>query len=121
MPGLLYQLHHWLEEVDVETSEIINAIESFHGSSRVISVIANKSPYHRPVFLLHMTAIVLLIGAGASEDNPLPSAIIIEMVVNELTAIVRVQAEQEKRQSLPHSVDSTTNTLLSFPPYPYAF
>ena len=28
MPGLTHQFHHWLEEVDVETSKIIDTIES---------------------------------------------------------------------------------------------
>jgi hypothetical protein len=35
-----------------------------------------------------MAAIVLLIGASASEGNPLPLAISVEVVVDELAAIV---------------------------------
>jgi hypothetical protein len=37
-----------------------------------------------------MTAIVLLVGARASKDNPLAAAIIIEVLVDKLAAIVRV-------------------------------
>ena len=39
VPGLAYQLHHWLEEVDVETEEIIDAIESLQSGSGAIAVI----------------------------------------------------------------------------------
>jgi hypothetical protein len=28
MPGLVHELHHWLEEVDVEAEKVINTIDS---------------------------------------------------------------------------------------------
>ena len=43
-----------------------------------------------------MAAIVLLIGAGAGEGNFLPLAISIEVVVDELAAVVRVQPQKGK-------------------------
>ncbi len=90
MPGLVHQPHHWLEEVDIETKQIIDTIEHLQSCSRVIPVIAHQPPHHRPVLLLHMTAIVLLVGTRPGEGNPLPLTVVIEMLVDELTTIVGV-------------------------------
>ena len=64
-----------------------------------------------------MTAIVLFVGARAGKGNPLSMAISIEVLVDELTTIVRVQPQQREGQSLPHPVHCTTYALLSFPSY----
>jgi len=42
---------------------------------RAIAVIANQPAYYRQIFLLHVTAIVLLVGTRADEDNPFPPSI----------------------------------------------
>ena len=88
MPCLFHQLHHWLEEINIETGKLIDAVQSFQGSSRVIPVVANQASHYRPVSLLYMAAIILLIRAGAGKGNLVPPAIIIEMLVNELTTVV---------------------------------
>jgi hypothetical protein len=41
-----------------------------------------------------MTAIVLLIGARASEGDPLPLAIVVKVPVDELATVIRVQPQE---------------------------
>jgi hypothetical protein len=65
-----------------------------------------------------MIAIILLIRTGAGEDDLFPPAVIIEVLVNELATIIRIQPQKGKGQALAYLVDSTTCTLLAFSPYP---
>jgi len=113
MSALGHQLHHRLEEVHVEAVELIDAIQP-----GVVAVVAYQSPHHCPVLLLYMTTIILFVGARAGKCDPLPNAISIEVLVNELTTIVRVQPQQGEGQTLLHSVHCSPYTLLAFSPYP---
>ncbi len=43
-----------------------------------------------------MTAIILFVETGASEGDPFLPAVIVEVSVNELAAIIRVQSQQRE-------------------------
>ena len=64
-----------------------------------------------------MTAIVRLVGTIAGESNSLPLTVGVKVLVNEITAIVRVQPQKGKWQALAHSVHCTAYTLLTFSPH----
>ena len=68
-----------------------------------------------------MTAIILLIGPRAGKGNALSLAVSEEMMIDELAAVVRVQPQQGKGQTLAQPMNRTTNTILTFPPYSNTF
>ena len=88
MHGLIHQLHYWLEEIDVETGKIIDAIESFQCRPGAISIAAYKPSYRWPLFLLHKKAIVLLVRARVRKCNSFLVAVVIKILVDEFTAII---------------------------------
>ena len=104
MPGLIQQLHGWLEEVRVKADAMVEPIQPLEGNFGGISIIAHNAAHHIPILLLHMAAIILLVGPGPCEGNLIVPAILVEALVDELAAIVRVYAEQGKRKTLPHVV-----------------
>ena len=63
-----------------------------------------------------MTAVVLLVGTGASERNPFLPTVVVEIPVNELAAIVRIYPQQREWEALPYPVNGSPDTLLTFPP-----
>ena len=88
VPPLGHQLHNRLEEIDVEAEDIVGPVQISQSSLGCVAVISYQTPYHCPVLLLHMAAIVLIVRASASEGNPLPLAIGVEVLIDELAAIV---------------------------------
>ena len=82
MPGLGYQLHHRLEEVNIETQTVINYVQALQGSPGAVAIIAHHPPHHRPVLLLHIAAIVLLVGARTGKGNSFPLAVAIQALVD---------------------------------------
>jgi len=64
-----------------------------------------------------MAVIVFPVRAGASEGDFLSLAIGEKVLVDKLTAIVRVQPEEREGQALPHPVHCAADTFLSLPPY----
>jgi hypothetical protein len=119
--GLVYQLHRWLEEVHVSPEDGIDAIQRLQGCSRTIPVVAYQPSHYRPVLLLHMTTIVFLVRAGPGEVDSFSLAVGIEMMVDELTAVVRVHPQKREREILPYFVKSTANPLLPLSPYRHTF
>src|SRR3990172_1959501 len=119
--GLGHQLHYRLEEINIEAKEGIEPVQHLQGSRGGVAVIAHQPAHYGPVLLLHMTAVVLLVGAGAGEGNPLPLAIGIKVLVDELTAIIRVQSQQRERQTLPNELYRRPYPLLALSPNPYTF
>ncbi len=67
-----------------------------------------------PVLLLDMGVIVFLVGALASELDPLSLAIPVEMVVDELRAVVGVNALKGKGQGLPDLLKGVSHAGLPF-------
>ena len=77
------------------------------------AVIANGVSHNRPVLLLDMRLIVFLVWARTGKSDLLIQAVAVQQIVDELTAIIRIDAEQRKRQSLAHPVDCFRNRLLA--------
>ena len=67
-----------------------------------------------------MTGWKLLVGPGASKCDLLSLAIGIEVVVDELAAVVRVQPQKREWQAPGDVMHSATHSLLAFTPYPLA-
>ena len=67
----------------------------------------------RPVLLLDVRIVVLLVRPPARELNRSRLAVAVEMVVDELRAVVRIDAAQGKRQGLPDRLQSGPYRLLA--------
>jgi len=88
---------------------------------RGISVIAHQTAHYIPVLLLYVTAIILLVGAGAGEGDLLLAAVGVEALSDKLAAVVRVNTEQGKGEVLPQPVYRLTYPYLSLTPDRQAF
>ena len=93
VPGLGHKFHGWLKEVNEQPNQIIYPPQTFKSGFRGIPVVSHKAAYHVAIFLLNMTAIILLVGTRPREDDFLITAIVVETLVNELAAVVRVYAQ----------------------------
>ena len=99
---------------------MVEPIEALEGSFGGVPVVIHQTAHHITILLLHVTAIILLVGAGPGEGDFLVSAILIEALPRikyGVATIVRVQAKQGKRKTLPHVVDGLTYPLLPFTPH----
>jgi len=85
----------------------------------LIAVIARDFTDDRVVFLFDEAVIVLAIGSGSGEGNPLDTAVAQEFVVNELSTIVGVDAKDGKgelaTQTLQGGKDMTLGLVLCNP------
>ena len=90
---LLLELHGGLEEVHVASHQSIYAVQLLQRLFAVVPVVPDEPSHHGPVLLLDVGAVVLLVGPGAGEGDPLPLAIGVQPMVYELAAVVRVQAQ----------------------------
>ena len=79
----------------------IERVQRRHGGRRVVAPIPHELPDVRPVFLLDVGVVVLLVRAAAGELNLERLAVAVEMIVDELGAIVGVNAAQPEGQGLP--------------------
>jgi hypothetical protein len=93
VPGLRHKLHSWLKEVNVQPNQIIDSPQALERSFRGIPVVSHQAAYHITILLLNVTAIILLVGTRPREGDLLITAIVVEAVVNELAAVVRVYAK----------------------------
>ena len=118
---LKLQLERRLKEVDLETYEVIQVIETLKSCMGVIAAISHQPTHYWPVLLLNVRIVVFLVGAGTGEFNAIPRAVVVEPVVYEFTPIIRVQAEERKWKACSHMVDSCPNPLLPFIPHSLAF
>lgn len=96
VPGLCYQLHGRLEEIQVESDSRVKPVQTLISCLGSIPVVTDQAAHHVAVFLLHMAAIILLVGARPGKDNVFLVAIGIETLVDEFTAVIRVYPEQVK-------------------------
>src|SRR5262245_144402 len=67
-----------------------------------------------PVLLLAVSVVIFFVRATSGELNLESLAIVIEMGIDKFRTIVRVNAQQFKRQGLPDSFHSLTHCFLSF-------
>src|SRR5512144_1467473 len=116
VPVLGHELLDRLKEVDVEPREPIDAPELCIGRLRGEAIIADELPHDGAVLLLDVGAVVLLPGAAASKgDAPLP-AVVVQAVVDELTAVVAIEAEERHGQALPHPMHGPADALVALTP-----
>jgi hypothetical protein len=86
-----------------------------------VPVVSYQTAHHIPILLLHVTAIVLLVGTRPGKGNLLLAAIGVEALVNELAAVVRVHTKESERETLSYPVYCRTYPHLPFTPNRQAF
>jgi len=62
-------------------------------------------------------SIILLVGSRPCEGDPLFAAIVVETLVDELAAVVRIQSQKRKGQSSAYAVYPRPYSVLAFTPY----
>ena len=115
LAGLGEQLHAGLKEVEVEAEDPVEPGHSAEGSLGREAIIPHQPADHTPVLLLDVSAGILLVGPGASESDLVALAVSVEMLIDELTPIVAVQAQEGEGEPLRHAVNAGANPFLSFP------
>jgi hypothetical protein len=91
--GLGHKLHGRLEEVDVQPNQIIYPPQTFKPCFRGIPIVPHQAAHHIAILLFDMTAIVLLIGTRPGEGDLLITTVVVEALIDELAAVVRVYAK----------------------------
>ena len=99
VPLLLDQHHDRLEEVEIQAQRLIEGIEGGTGRRALVAVVADHLAHGGPVLLLDVGLVVLVVGSTAGEGDLLLLAVALQVVVDELAAVVRVQAEQRIGQA----------------------
>src|ERR1700741_4983773 len=80
------------------------------------AIIADEVTHDGAVFLLDVSAVIFLPGATAGEGDGVALTIGIEMLVDELGAVVTVEADERHGQELPHAMDSAAHPVLALAP-----
>ena len=84
----LAQLHARLEEVGVEPQELIDLVEKLELVGLIVAVIAHGGADDGVVFLFDEAVIVFAIGVATGKADVFLFAIAVELIVDELTAVV---------------------------------
>jgi len=116
MPGSRYKRHGGLEH-NIQAYQATHLPQTLKGGFRDVSFITHKTAHNMPVLLFRMTAIIPLVGTRPSKGNLLLAAVSVEVLIDELAAVVRVYAKKRERWSLPHMMHRLTDALLPFTPY----
>ncbi len=96
-----HQLHRRQEEVVEEPQLVlIQRVQGGHRGGRVIPPVAHELADVRPVLLLDVGVVILLVRAPARELDLLGLTVPIEMVVDELGAVVRVDPPEAEGEDL---------------------
>jgi hypothetical protein len=106
------ELHHRLEEVGVEPESLIELLEKCKLPGVVIAVVADGSADDGVVLLFDKAVVVLAIGAAAGEGNRVELTVAAQFVVDELTAIVRVDPQKREGELSPDDLESLKNVAL---------
>jgi hypothetical protein len=104
-----------LEEVHVEASEAIDAGELRIGGLGREAIIADEAAHDGAVLLLDVGTVVFLVGAAPGEGDVHPLAVVVEDAVDELRAVVAIEAEGH-RQPLLDVMDGAAHAALAFAP-----
>src|ERR1051325_1852816 len=78
----------------------------------IIAVVGDGPADDRVVFLFDEAVVVLTVRTGSSKGDPLVNAVPVELVVDELTAIVGVDPEQGKGELVADVLESGKNMAL---------
>ena len=117
MPGLRRELHCRLKEVHVQPSAAVEPLQTLQGGPGGVAVISHETTHHVAVLLLDVTAIVLLVGTRAGEGDLLLTAVVVEVLVDEFAAVVRVDTEEGEGKTASDPMYAGLYTHLSFPPH----
>jgi hypothetical protein len=112
--GLGEKLHDRLEEVGVETKMPVELVEEGELLIVIVAVIADGSADNGVVFLFDIATVVLAVWPTASKGDLEVVAEAQQVVIDELAAIVRVDAEQGKREIVFNGVESLYDPALGF-------
>ncbi len=109
------QLHRGLEEVHHQSQFIaIEIVHESHGGGGVQAVPADQPAHVGPVLLLDVGVVVLLVGPTAGELDAVGPAVADQLVVEELAAVVRIDALQTKGQIQAHLLEGRDDPRLPF-------
>jgi len=88
----------------VQAGEPIDAPELGIGGGGGEAIIADEVPDHGTVLLLDMGAVVFLPGTTAGKGDAALMTVVVQVLVDELTAVIAVEAEERHGQPLPHAM-----------------
>ena len=98
VPGLLHQLERGLKEIHKEPHAAIEPRQFGGRGNARVSAIAHHTSHDGAVLLLDMGLVILAIGPRAGELDMRRLAPALDRLVHEDAVIVRIEAEQRKRQ-----------------------
>ena len=92
-PGFFDKLHGGQKQVLQDSQFVlVKIIHGYLSGLRVVAQVAKDFAYMGPIFLFDVSVVVLFVGAAAGELNGLLITEGLEVVVDELTAIVGIDA-----------------------------
>src|ERR1700686_647343 len=94
---LAFEFHQRLKIVRIEAQVTVETIDQRQLLCAQQALIADVAPHHGVVILLYKTVVVLAIGARSRKSDPFMLTILEQVVVDELRAIIRIDALQSKR------------------------
>src|SRR5215510_14082316 len=110
------ELFDRLKEIDVQAGQLIDAGELRVGGVRGEAIVADELADDGAVLLLDVSAVVFLPGAAAGEGDAMLPAVGIEVLVDELAAVVAVEAHEWHGQSRADAMNAAADALLAFAP-----
>ena len=89
-------------------------VERLERGRRVITHVVHKLAHMGPVLLFNVRVVVFLVGPPPRELNLLPLAVAIEVMVDELRPVVRIDAPEPKREHLAHRLERLLHAEFPF-------
>ncbi len=112
--SLAEELHRWLEEVHHQPELVaVQIVDRGDGLGRIIAVPAQELADVSPVFLLDVGVVVLLVRPAAGELDGVDLAIVPQVMIDELAAIIGVHAAQGEGQRTPELLKGGTHEALA--------
>src|SRR5262245_11397576 len=111
-----HELFDGLEKVHMEAGQVVDAGELGIGASGREAIVADELADDGAVLLLDVSAVVFLPGAAAGEGDAMLPAVGIEVLVDELAAVVAVEAHEWHGQSRADAMNAAADALLAFAP-----
>ena len=106
---LAEQLHGRLEKVHVQAQDAIESSQCPPGIGALVTVVSDQAANHGSVLFFDVGLIILPIGTRGRERYPLLFTVTQLFIVDELAAVIGVQAEKGKWQALPYAMDRTAD------------
>jgi hypothetical protein len=108
----LLKLHDRLKEVGVEPEMAVEQLQKLELLGCIIAVVADRATNNGVVLLFNVARVVFSVWPAACEGDVLIDAVVDEMSVDKLAAVVRVKAEKLKRKSLSDILQSVEDVTL---------